>query len=149
MQQILDNVKCNRHLYYETIIQNIEHFIYRDERYNASFSLAAVCSKEQTALNPDILHKELRKTDKIIRLSDDLLCIIFDYTTNSSYIKAAENLNSALKEIHFQENFYISTAESQEFATNYLNMINKLFDRLEFAIENNIYNTVVYDDYVI
>jgi hypothetical protein len=149
MQTVLENVQCNRHGYYQTIIKESELFIYREKRYNLSFSLVAVCSKEQTALDSQNIQKALRKTDQVIKINDDLLCIIFENSSNISYLKAAENLNAVLKQTHYKENFFISTAESQEFNSNYLNMINSLFQRLEYAITNNISNTVIYQDYII
>jgi len=149
MQNILKIIKKNRHAYYQSIMNEIDIYIYREKRYETSFSLAAVCSKEEISLNVEKLQDDIRETDKIIQLSDDLLCIVFDSTCHISYVKTAENLNKALQECYFKDRFFISTATSQEFNKNYLDMTNKLFERLEYAIQNNIFNTVVYEDFII
>ena len=130
-------------------MDNIRDYIYREERYCAHFSLVTVCSEDKLEIDVDALKTELRETDKVIPLCSNLLYVVFDESKNHSYLKAAENLNKTLQKIHFQKKFFLSTADSEEFDKNYLDMTNKLFERLEYAINHNLHNTVVYQDYII
>ncbi|WP_434658716.1 hypothetical protein [Sulfurimonas sp. NW9] len=66
------------------------------------------------------------------------------------YIKAAENINYNLLHLNSNNDYYISTIHSKEYeAKDYANMIYELFCRLEDALENNLKNIVVYQDFVI
>lgn len=149
MSDILDYIKNHRRSAYKIIIDNITEYKYRQERYKTNFALVAIYSKEKTAINPDELRKMLRFTDKLIILTEDLACVVFDSTSDDSYVKAAENLNTILKNLDYKNNFFLSAADSEDFDLNYLEMTNKLCDRLEFAIENKLCNTVIYEDYLI
>jgi hypothetical protein len=130
-------------------MDNIRDYIYREERYGAHFSLVVVSSEDNFEIDVETLKKELRETDKVISLCPDLLYVVFDEAKNHSYLKAAENLNKTLQKIHFQKVFFLSTADSEEFDKNYLDMTNKLFERLEYAIKHKLHNTIVYQDYII
>jgi len=149
MQKIIQNLQNKRHDYYTKILKEIDDYVYRDKRYNLSFSIAVVYAEDESVIDTIKLQDEIRKTDKIIKLSNNLLCIVYDITTNTTFVKSAENSNKTLQEIHCKKNFFISVAESREFNGNYLEMTNNLFARLEYAITNKLYNTVIYEDYII
>jgi hypothetical protein len=149
VKKILENIQCDRKHYYQLLMQNISKYIYREKRYNAHFSLIAICSKEDIEVDIEKLRNELRQTDTLVKINEELTCIVLDNTSNDSYVKAAENLTKTLQKLYFNKNFYISTANSEEFDHNYLDMSNKLFERLEYAIKNTQCNTVVYQDYII
>jgi len=93
--------------------------------------------------------KMLRRTDKLISLNENLACVVFDSTSEDFYVKAAENLNKILENMDYKNNFFLSVADSEDFDFNYLEMINKLCDRLEYAVKNKLCNRVVYEDYLI
>ena len=149
MIEIAKLIKADRHLFHEIIIDHIPKYLYREKRYHIHFALAAVYSVEATLLTPQSIQQKLRLTDMPILLNDHLICIAFDSTTDSTYIKAAENLNSLLKELDYSNNFFISTVHSSEFPDNPLEMTNTLMDRLEYAIEHKLPNNVIYEDYII
>jgi len=149
MIQIAKLIHADKHRFYELIEGEIPEFLYREHRYNNHFSLVAVYSVKPTTLSLPVLQKKLRFTDKSIVLNEHLICIAFDNTTQSSYVKAAENLNSFLRELDYQNNFFLSSVHSTEFPDNTLEMTNILFDRLGYAIEHKLYNTIVYEEYII
>lgn len=149
MIDILNVINNHRRSFYKVIIEDITEYIYREERYKTNFALVTIYSKEKTAINPDNLKKMLRRTDKLIILNEDLACVVFDSTSEDSYVKAAENLNKILKNMDYKNNFFLSAADSADFDLNYLEMTNKLCDRLEYAIKNKLCNTVIYQDYLI
>jgi len=149
MIEIAKLIKADRHLFYELINNNISQFLYREKRYNIHFSLVAVYSVEANALTLSSLQKKLRFTDIPIILNDHLICIAFDNTTDHTYIKAAENLNTLLLELDYKNNFFLSTAHSSEFPNNTLEITNILMDRLEYVVEHKLVNTVAYEDYIV
>ncbi len=149
MQKTIENIQKNRHNYYTQIIKEIETYIYREKRYNLNFSLAAVYAQDESVIEPSKLQDTVRKTDKVIKLSKNLCCIVYDSTNMDNFVKTAENSNKKLQQIYCHKNFFMSAAESNEFNGNYLEMTNSLFERLEYAIENNLYNTVIYEEYII
>jgi len=149
MVEELKQIQDHRHVFHKIILNHITEYIYREERYTTSFALVAVYSKEPTAISPQELEQKLRKTDRLITLNSNLAIIVFDAATQDVYVKAAENLNALLKEMEFKNNFFLSAASSDEFHHNYREFTNKLCDRLEYAIENKLCNTVIYQDYII
>jgi hypothetical protein len=139
----------HRRAFHKMILDQIDKYIYREERYNTNFALVAVYSKEPTAITPQELKQKLRKTDTLITLNENLAIVIFDAVAEDVYVKAAENLNTLLKEMEFKNNFFLSVASSDEVHHNYRELTNKLCDRLEYVIENRLFNTVIYQDYII
>jgi len=95
------------------------------------------------------LKKKLRKTDKLIFLNNDLCCAALDGISAEKCAKAAENVNHYLLELNARNKYYLSAADSQKYNPKYNNMVQTLFDRLEYAIENNLDNIVIHQDYVI
>ena len=149
MIEIAKLIHADKHLFHKIIIDHIPKYLYREKRYHIHFALAAIYSVEATLLTHQSIQEKLRLTDIPIVLNDHLICIVFDHTTDETYIKAAENLNSLLKELEFKNNFFLSVVHSSEFPDNPLEMTNTLLDRLEYAIEHKLFNTVIYEDYIV
>ena len=145
----LNSLNSIRTFCYQTIIDAIDDYIYREKRYATNFSIAVVYTEEPLSLDADIIAYKLRKTDKMICITENLICIIFDATQSTSYVKATENLYQILKGVNYHKKYFISTALSSDFEENYLDMINKLFDRLHYSIEHKLCNNVNYEDYII
>jgi len=124
-------------------------FIYREKRYKTNFSIAIIYADNSFSDISSGVQQELRTTDKMIYISDNLLCVVFDSTKEQSYIKAAENLFKTLKHVDYQQMYCIATTYSKDFDENYLNMINRLFERLEYSIDNHLCNIVNDQDYII
>ena len=149
MSTILEEITKNKSNYYKTILENISEYIYREKRYQSHFSLLAIYHAPNIKVDTKKLQNTLRETDTLILLHPNILCVVFDSASDQSCIRAAENLNKTLQKIYFNERFYVSAADSSDFEMNYLDMSNKLFDRLEYAIENNQYNLVICQDYLV
>jgi len=148
-QKMLDDLKSAREFCYKIIMNGITDYIYREKRYTTSFSIAVIYTEKPLSVDTDIIAYKLRKTDKILCLTENILCIIFDATENTSFIKATENLYKILKSVDYHNKYFISTALSEDSKENYLDMINKLFDRLQYSIEHKLYNNVNSEDYII
>jgi len=145
----MKKIKLTKDKLYQALLSNIESFTYRDERYNTPFALAAIYVEENISFELNILKNKLRKTDLIIELCNHTFCVAFDKATDVSYLKAVENLNLVLKEMDYKDNFFISAVDSQDYNHDYLKMSNQLFDRLDYALENRLFNTVIAQDYII
>ena len=149
MIEAIKELNINRHVFHDLIMDNISEYIYRKERYQIGFTLVAVYSKEPSVHIEKELRKKLRETDKFIPLTKHFSCVMFDVTQENNYVKAAENLNSVLKQLDYKNNFFLSTVYSNEFHEQTLEMTNKLCDRLEYAIQHQLYNTITCQDYLV
>jgi len=147
--QMLEDLDSIRRFCHQTIMDIISDYIYREKRYKTHFSVAIIYSQDPLNTHAEELRKALRKTDKLICITENIVCVVFDATTAHSYVKAAENLYKELKSIEYHQNYYISTTFSDEFDENYLNMLNHLFERLHYSVEHNCQNSVNYEDYLI
>jgi len=143
-----DILKINKAELFKTVLNDIKEYKYRNTRYNLDFSIVAVYCKE-ACVNLEELQKKLRKTDKVIYLNDNLCCVILDGVSEKECEKAAENVNYHLLQINANYKYYLSAADSKNYNSEYRDMIQNLFERLEYAIENNLENIVIYQDYVI
>ncbi len=146
MLQDLDSI---RKFCYQTILDIIGDYIYREQRYATHFSVAIIYSKTPLNIHTQELEKTLRKTDNLICITDNIVCIVFDAVQTHSYVKASENLYRTLKSIEYHQHYFIATSFSDDFNKNYLDMINHLFDRLHYSVEHNCQNSVNYEDYII
>ena len=149
MQTMLNDIKYTKSFCYPTIMDLMSDFIYREKRYKTNFSIAFIYSDNAFADGLPDIQKGLRMTDKMTYITYNLLFVIFDYAQEDSYVKAAENLFKTLGHDDYHQKYYIATSYSQDFDENYLNMINVLFERLEYSVTHNLANTVNEQDYVI
>ena len=149
MSDTLKYIKNNQTELFETILNDISAYAYRNARYDVEFSLVAIYCANDFAVDVEILKEKLRKTDEFIYLNDNLCCIILDGISAEACEKAAENVNYHLLQINANYKYYLSAADSQNYNPKYINMIQNLFERLEYAIKNNLQNIVIYQDYVI
>jgi len=149
MQEMINDIRNRKKFSYPAIMDLMSDFIYRERRYKTNFSIAVIYTYDSFAdVLPDI-QKGLRVTDSMISITHNLLCVVFDSAKEQSYVKAAENLYKTLKNDEYHQKYYIATAHSKDFDENYLNMINRLFDRLEYSVNHNLANTVNEQDYII
>ena len=148
-EKILDNLDSIRRFCYQSVMDIIHEYIYREQRYEIHFSVAVIYTEEPLTVQTENLKKLLRKTDKLICVKENIVCVVFDAAQHSSYVKAAENLYKTLKELEYHQNYYIATALSDDFDENYLDMINTLFERLKYSVEHKLYSSVNYEDYII
>ncbi|WP_457749708.1 hypothetical protein [Sulfurimonas sp.] len=150
MLQAIAEIRKNEHQYMEVLQKKGAEFFYRKERYATEFSLIVIYCECKFVIDFNEFQNSLRSTDKFITLNEKLHCIILDSIDEEHYVKAAENINYTLLHLNTKNDYYISTIHSQEYDKNdYANMIYELFSRLEDALENNLKNIVIYQDFVI
>jgi len=149
MQEMIKDIRNTKKFCYPTIMDLMSDFIYREKRYETNFSIAVIYTYDSLADVSTEIQKGLRVTDKMICITKNLLCVVFDSAQEQSYVKAAENLYKTLKHADYHQKYYITAAYSKDFDENYLNMINRLFDRLEYSVNHKLCNTVNDQDYII
>jgi len=149
MPTILEEINKNRNSYYKTILENISEYIYREKRYDSHFSLSLIYHDKNVKVDAKKLQNTLRETDMLIPLHSNIFCVVFDETGGQSCIRAAENLNKTLQKMYYNEKFFVSASDSMDFDANYLDMSNKLFERIEYAISHKQYNIVICQDYLV
>ena len=146
---MLEKIKALQQNYSDTIIDAMQSYIYREKRYNTNFSVVMIYSTLSFEEMTSQLSSKLRYSDKILCSHQNLFCVIFDSVDADSYLKVAENLFEILKNINYPSNYYIATAFSKNFDENYLEMLNKLFERVEYSVVHEMSDIVDYEDFLI
>ena len=146
---MLEDLDSIHRLHHQTMMGFIADYIYRESRYGTHFSVVLVYSQEKLDLQISMLEKLLRRTDRFISLQEKLICVVFDAVDYNSYLKAAENLYETLQSTNCHQTYFITTALSNEFQENFVNMFNHLFERLHYSIEHKLYGIVNSEDYII
>ena len=131
------------------MLENMSEYIYRAKRYDVNFSIAIIYSNIALYTTASQIAKRLRHTDKIICIKHNLFCIAFDSVAENLSLKTAQNLLPMLKNINYHADYYIATIFSKDFDENYLNTINKLFERLEYSVSHDMSDIVNNEDYII
>jgi len=114
-------------------------YFYRYQRYDAHFSMALFYSHEP--LDEALFIDAIRESDKHLILQDNLICVVFDMTSNDRGLKASENLLALYEAKHFGKKFYASYVSMEDFATKEA-MRSQLFSLLNYAIKENKYNQI-------
>lgn len=135
-----NQIKENRKMYHEAIINRLSHFSYRKKRYKLNFSIAIGLCDEQINLSEFIEIK--RKTDDFIVLQNNLCCIIFDGADSDSAIKAAANMQTDFQYKYFNKKIFVSVVAAEDYDDD-IAMVNSLFDILDYAISNDLDNIVI------
>jgi hypothetical protein len=113
MNKILKKqIKDNYHKYMDKILNEMGHYIYRKERYNVDFTIALYLTNKN--FKKDFIEKNIRDTDKLLILEDNMVCVLFDYADIKAGIKASENLLSNLEPIYFNSEIFISIINSND-----------------------------------
>ena len=149
MYNILEYIKHNKEELIQTLLKEISEYEYRNSRYNVKFSLVAIYCENGCEIDFDTFKKTLRQTDKIIKINENIYCVVLDGISAEFCDKAAENINYNLLRLNVKNAYFMSAADSETYNPKYTNMIKSLLRRLEYAIENNLINIVVYQDYII
>ena len=99
VKEVFNDLESKRELCYQTLMNLLPEYIYREKRYHIHFSVTLIYSQDNLATCERGLRPLLRKTDKLLCITPHLLCATFDATNTSSYVKAAENLHETLKKL--------------------------------------------------
>ncbi len=133
-------IKENRNKYHNIIVEKIDDYFYKRKRYEQHFSLAIGLTDPDVDLSSFDEHN--RQTDLFIKLEQNLCCEVFDGTGLESGIKAASNLLTSFEHNFYTKRIFVSIVFSQDFDTS-SQMINRLFDILEYSYSHNMANMVV------
>ncbi len=106
-EQILENYNC----YKNSIVTAVEDFSYRKKRYGVDFTVALFIS--DAAIDDAFVQECVRDTDKVIKLNENFVAVVFDFATVETGLKAAENLMTALEPKLFDNELYVSVVNSE------------------------------------
>ncbi|MCF6341144.1 MAG: hypothetical protein L3J10_10425 [Sulfurimonas sp.] len=137
---MLTSIHKNRHEYDQIIITNLEEFIYRMNRYNIEYAVSLSLCDKDFDLSKIRSHK--RKTDKLIILENNLICIALDAVNTETAIKATSNLQTDFQTQCFGHKLYTCVVNSCDHESEF-ELINYLFYILEYAISNNMDGLII------
>jgi len=122
-------------------------YFYRYTRYKINFSMALYYS--ETEIDTTIFDNAMRESDKVLQLHKNLICMIFDITSQGDGLKASENLLSMYINKYLNQTLYASFVTTEDFATQ-SNMDSHLISLLNFAIEKGLSGRVTdsFDEYL-
>lgn len=130
----------NRKALQDKLEREAEDFDYRFTRYEIDYCITLVYTPEPIDLSP-LLSKYIRETDDAILLQDQLYAVIFDSADETKGIKAANKLLTIFQHMYFSQSVFASITTAGDY-TNPTQMISKLFDLLDYAIDHNMDNHV-------
>lgn len=121
-------------------------YFYRYKRYKITFSMALFYSAIE--IDPSFFEEAKRESDKILRLHNNLICVVFDISSQGDGLKASEKILSAYENIYMYQRVFASFVSPEDFA-NHENMDSHLISLLNFAIEKDLYGRVTdsFDEY--
>ena len=137
---MINMIKENRQLYHSIVVNKIDDYFYKRKRYDQHFSLALALSYPDTDIKA--FNEHHRQTDKFIVLEKNLCCEIFDGTTAESGIKALSILLTSFENHFYTKQIFTSIVFSKDYDTS-SQMVNRLFDILEYAYSHRMENVVV------
>lgn len=129
----------------QKILDELEIVFYRVNRYQYKYTLALFYSEEN--FSDDLIGKDLRMTDKIVTLEDNLFLLIFENTDMSKGgIIATEKLLQLLFGVSSQD-VYCSVEECVKNDEGSI-IIHRLFTLINYAIEHKHKNEIIDTSYL-
>ena len=125
----------NKEKYYDIIVKAVDDFSYRRKRYAINYSVVIGYCPAKIDMSDFIYSK--RQTDIVIKLEDNLYCVVFDATPMKYAIQAIANLKVRFKKEHRHELIYLSAINTKDYF-NEDEMINGLFEILEYSVVNDM-----------
>lgn len=133
-------IRNKRKQYHKTIMDQLEHYSYRHERYNFNFSLAIGLSVDELDLRAFETFK--RKTDEFVILEEFLCALVLDGSDVDTAIKATSNVQTQFQTNYFNKKLYVVVASAHDY-DNKKSMVNALFDMLEYAIKHEMDSVIL------
>lgn len=138
-KELLEYIRKNRREYQKTILESIGFEVYECERYNINISISLAIVDTQSSVYLEEFTKTLRGTDKFITLDDHIYCVLFPFTDTAQGVKAVSNLLNEFEMRNFSEKIYLGVVNLEDCQIPERE-IGRLFDILEYAIENGMNN---------
>lgn len=133
-------LKNERKEFQRKLLEAIEEYEYHFERYEVSYSVSIAYLPE--TLDIANICSRIRKSDRYIRLADNLHAVIFDFTDDVEGLKAANKLLTYFQVEHFGKSLYAAIVTSSHEKTP-AELVTELFDLLQYAISHNMDNHIM------
>lgn len=130
----------------EKIKELSSEYFYRYKRYKITFSMALFYSVIE--IDKTFFEEAKRESDKILQLHNNLICMIFDISSQGDGLKASEKILSTYENVYMHQRVFASFVTAEDF-TNHESMDSHLISLLNFAIEKDLYGRVIdsFDEY--
>ena len=125
IEQILENYNS----YKNTILRNIEEYSYRKIRYSVDFTVALFIVEKE--LDSDFINEKVRDTDRVLKLDQNIVGIVFDFADEEAGFRATENILSKM-----EASLFVSVVNSSGMVDDD-EQIRKAFDTLIDEIRNH------------
>jgi len=116
-----------------------DDYFYRFKRYEMNFSVALFYSEH--TIDAEVFNTMLRQSDRLVKIQDNLFCLVLDMTSHENGLKASSNILSTYEAGHFSQKLYVSLVNAKEFSTSDSLRV-KLFSLLNTAIREDMYNQI-------
>lgn len=137
---MLSLLKNERKEFQKKLLEAIKEYEYHFERYDVSYSVSIAYLPE--SIDAVSISGRIRKSDRYIRLHDNLHAVVFDYTDDVDGLKAANKLLTYFQVEHFGKSLYAAIVTASHEKTP-AEIITELFDLLAYSIEHNMDNHVM------
>ncbi len=128
----------------QEILKELKIMFYRFHRYHNDYSIALFYTENH--FDYEIVTKEKRFTDKLIRLEENLFVLVYENADISKSIGASSKLLSQLKK-SYNESIYSVIEDCREDNEGSITLHN-LFNLLDFSMKKNYDNEVVDKSYL-
>lgn len=140
---MIDMIDDNSKEFHQKILDKLDDYFYRENRYNLDFSIViALCNEN---VNSSKLINIKRQTDELIILKDNLFCVVLDGTSSVTGVKAASHIQTEFLNMYGDKELFIALVTSQDYI-DHSEMIDSLFKILKYSIVNNIHNIIIDKD---
>ncbi len=132
--------KKERKEFQQKLLEAVEAYQYHFERYEVSYSVA-IAYLPQT-LDVANICSRIRKSDRYVRLAENLHAVVFDFADDAEGLKAANKLLTYFQVEHFGQSLYAAIVTSSHQKTP-AKLVTELFDLLGYALRHNMDNQVM------
>ena len=127
--------------YHEDIFKYLNEFIYRYKRHEIEFSALLIYSNNQH-LDLEPIEKNIRTSDKIFKLNDNIFLTVFDVVDYLGGLKASQKIEYTYKESYPHCKIFYAYATIHEKESPY-DIVTRLFMALDYAVNESLPNLVV------
>ena len=126
--------------YKDQILKLVKNQLYNYERYGHEFSTLLIYSDKPIDL--DICSANVRQSDSVYRLEDNLCLVVYDQATPESSMKAAQNFLLQYQRFTLKQDLCVAFAPAEQTDTA-IDIASRLFIILEYALRESCTNSVV------
>lgn len=129
-----------RKILQKQLLDEINTFDYSFTRYKVNYSIAMAYTKDK--IDMEAMNAFLRKTDRLVVLSEYVCAVVFDQANDKNGIKAANHLLTHFQAFHFGETLYACVVTASNYSDQ-SKMVHDIFNLLDYSVSKNMNNLVL------